>query len=93
MSCGLGVSLPASFADFGIRQRVRALPAQVEARGRRDGAVHRVLPAGRDVELHGVEEPRRAQLGVLVRQLLVAVELVERLVLPAVAERRALGTR
>ena len=58
---------------------------------RQDGPVHGGLAAGRDEDLDGLEQLRRPQLAVPLLHLLVARELVDRLVLPPVAERRALA--
>jgi hypothetical protein len=71
--------------------RVADLPLGEVPERRADGAEPRGLPARRDQELRRVKELRGAEAAEALAQLLVAVELVDGLVQPLVAESRVLA--
>jgi hypothetical protein len=68
------------------RLRERRLPVDEEAVGREDRAVDGCLRAGRDQDLHRLEELGRTEFPVALLHLLVAGELVDRFELPRLAE-------
>ena len=82
---------PELLAELYRAQGIRLFPFEKEPIRGADGAVDGALPAGADEDLRRLEQLRRALVLPARAGLLVAMELLDRFGLPAVADGRALA--